>query len=284
MMLAFFPKYSAPALKHIVKDSLLFDQETRALEPPTRRSYLSNPNRPRQFWREWDNLTKKRQFHIERDLPRDWDVAMRPIIARLYKESIIGSAYMALTPGQAFAAKEPGRELDFYCDLRIIIPEINMPSYMENPPSTDRLLRTVRAFSEQHARARFALLRLWSAPHFWPLMVGLDRRDSYSFCDARGRAWEWNFCPKDFPHTEMSMHHTSRLRINQYEHVLAGRVFIKRDLFLVMGEDEEDLLKYATATTFAIVGEPWRLEVDLWRSFVNVDMGFLENLKEEWLD
>ena len=51
-----------------------------------------------------------------------------------------------------------------------------------------------------------------------------------------------------------------------------------------MGEDEEDLLKYATAATFAIVGEPWRLEVDLWRSFVNVDMGFLENLKEEWLD
>lgn len=51
-----------------------------------------------------------------------------------------------------------------------------------------------------------------------------------------------------------------------------------------MGENEEALLKYATVAAFAIISEPWRLEVDLWRSFVNVDMAFLGDLKEEWLD
>lgn len=62
------------------------------------------------------------------------------------------------------------------------------------------------------------------------------------------------------------------------------KVLIKKDLFLVMGTDEQDLLKYAVATTFAIQTDPWRLEVDLWRSFVNVDIEFLDGLQREWLD
>jgi len=53
------------------------------------------------------------------------------------------------------------------------------------------------------------------------------------------------------------------MRINQYRDILGRRVFVKRDLFLVMGENEEDLLKYATAATFAIISEPWRLGIDL---------------------
>ena len=55
-------------------------------------------------------------------------------------------------------------------------------------------------------------------------------------------------------------------------------------MFLVMGEDGADLLKFATATTFAIQTAPWRLEVDLWRSFVNVDLGFLGGLMEKWME
>ena len=284
MMLLFFPKYTTSELKQTFKHSPLVNQESRARDPPVRRSYLSNPNRPKAFWQDWDTLTQKRNFAMETDYPQDWDVAIRPTIARLYKESIIGNAYMPITPGQAFAAKEPGRELDLYCDLRVVIEDVIFPPHVEEPPSTERLMRAARTFSDMYKDARFAILRLWSAPHFWPLMVGPERREINSFCDARRRPWEWNFCPKDFPYTERSMHHSSRLRIRQYQHLLGERVFVKRDLFLVMGENEEDLLKYATAATFAIIGEPWRLEIDLWRSFVNIDMGFVENLKAEWLD
>ena len=59
-------------------------------------------------------------------------------------------------------------------------------------------------------------------------------------------------------------------------HVFRGKVVLKSDLFLVMGEDEKDLQKLATAVTFAIQTRPWRLEIDLWKSFVNVDLKFLK--------
>lgn len=81
------------------------------------------------------------------------------------------------------------------------------------------------------------------------------------------------------------MRRNSSMRNNQHQHVLGGRVCVKRDLFLIMGEDEADLLKYATAATFAIITEPWRLEIDLWRSFINVDMAFLRIRKRNgWID
>ena len=52
----------------------------------------------------------------------------------------------------------------------------------------------------------------------------------------------------------------------------------------MMGDDEADLLTFATSTTFAVQTAPWRLEVDLWKSFVNIDLGFLEGLKEKWME
>jgi hypothetical protein len=36
--------------------------------------------------------------------------------------------------------------------------------------------------------------------------------------------------------------------------------------------------------TWAVQTRPWRLEIDLWRSFVNVDVEFLEGLDRRWLD
>lgn len=105
-----------------------------------------------------------------------------------------------------------------------------------------------------------------------------------SFTDALGRAWEWNFQPKDLPDSETSIHYTAGLRILLFKHLLEERVVLKRDLYLVMGRDEKDLGKFAITTTFVIQMEPWRMEVDLWKSFVNVDMGFLEGLDGRWLD
>lgn len=50
------------------------------------------------------------------------------------------------------------------------------------------------------------------------------------------------------------------------------------DLVLVKGVDEADLMKRCTAVTFALQTKPWLREVDLWKSFVNVDLKFLEGL------
>ncbi|KAL8694629.1 MAG: hypothetical protein Q9218_000724 [Villophora microphyllina] len=133
----------------------------RALDPPIRRSYRSNANRPKSFWHELESLKQpRRHFDLDTNYPREWDLAIRPIIARLYKESIIGNAYMEWAPGQAFAYREPGRDLDLYFDIRIVQSDISIPGYMEDPPSISALLCAAREFATEHPTARFALLRL----------------------------------------------------------------------------------------------------------------------------
>lgn len=75
---------------------------------------------------------------------------------------------------------------------------------------------------------------------------------------------------------------------NKFSHgrcEMDDRVVQPGDLVLVMAEeDETDLLKWCTAVTFALQTKPWMREVDLWKSFINVDLGFLEGLDKHWLD
>lgn len=153
---------------------------------------------------------------------------------------------------------------------------------MQEPPQPSSLLSRARTFTHHHPSARFALLRLWSAPHFYPLIIGLEKRPSMTFSDSQARAWEWKFIPKDMPYSDWSMHQQARLRILPFGKILADRVLPMRDVYLVMGCDVEELLMLAAGTTYAVQTDPWRLEVDLWRSFVNVDLGFLENLGGWW--
>lgn len=69
------------------------------------------------------------------------------------------------------------------------------------------------------------------------------------------------------PYSEISMHHSAMGRIGPYKHLLGKNVTVSRNLYLVMGKDEAELSNFAIATVFAIQTAPWRLEVDLWRSF-----------------
>ena len=51
-----------------------------------------------------------------------------------------------------------------------------------------------------------------------------------------------------------------------------------------MGENEDDLVRRAVGATYAIVTRPWRLELDVWKSFVNVDLAYLEAMDKRWFD
>ena len=284
MMALFFPSsFFESDFGILHKDSLLVNQSERAKNPPNRRTHASNRFIDKTIFAEWDaHWRQSRGFD---DYPLKWDIVTRPIIAKLYKTGVIQNAYTPRTPGRAMAAKEPGRDTpDLYLDLRVLADGMRMKPFLETPPSLNHFLNTARDFANKHQGARFALLRLWSAPHFYPLMVGLENRVNTEFTDGLGRAWEFCFVPKDMPGSEFSIHHAARLRILPFQQLLKDKVVVMRDLFLVMGEDEEDLRKFAVATTFAIQTDPWRLEVDLWRSFVNVDLKFLEGLRREWLD
>ena len=186
--------------------------------------------------------------------------------------------------GHAIAAREPGRELDLYVDLRCMMEDMTPKPGMTDPPSTEDILTKARQFASKHQTARFALLRIWSSPHFYPLLIGLGKGERISFVDGQGRVFEWKFVPKDMPMSEWSIHRQSTLRMEPFKKFFGKKLVVKRDVFLVMGEDEKDLLNVAAAATYAIQTDPWRFEVDLWRSFVNMDIKTLEGLDRRWVD
>lgn len=281
-------------------DHLIVNQVERAKKIPDRRRPQSNNNSPASLWKEVDALRKNPQLYEA--FPEEWDRAIRPIIARcrftplqntrypclltfsqVYREGILRNSYVPFLAGQAFSHQESNRAFDLYVDFRMMINEITLNPELQEPPPFPQLLATARTFASHNPTARFAFLRLWSAPHFYPLIIGLEKRDRMAFYDGQGRAWEWKFIPKDMPFSEWSVHQQSRLRMRPFAKMLADRVWFRQDTFLVMGTDEKDLLKLASATTYAIQTDPWRLEVDLWRSFVNVDLQFLEGLDQQWL-
>lgn len=90
--------------------------------------------------------------------------------------------------------------------------------------------------------------------------------------------------PKDMPGSEFSIHHTVGRRLDLFREQFGDRVVHRADLILVMAEDVEELLKMCTAVTFVMQTKPWLREVDLWKSFIDVDLDFLQNLEDFWLD
>lgn len=268
MTALFFPSdflTSKHGLPH--KDSLLLNQRERALHPPPIRESASERYKSKTFFEEWENHWKNR--NPEEHYPVEWEVAIRPIIARLYKAGIIAPIHLEWnhTPGKVMATPPgPDGKRDLFIDLRLITKEINFPRHIQRPPSKEYLLSSIRTFSTNHPSARFSALRLWSAPHFYPLMNGLDKRYLTAFTDGLGRTWEWNFVPKDMPFGETSMHHTASQRLEPFRKQFGDRVLQRGDLFIVMGKDEREVEELTSAVVFAVQTEPWRFEVDVWRS------------------
>ncbi|RFN52082.1 mfs allantoate protein [Fusarium flagelliforme] len=197
----------------------------------------------------------------------EWSLTVRPIVAELYKAGVIGPANLQsdsqVVSGMATANKEPHRpdKLDLFVNYEDHYGNFkqNFPPAYVPPSSWPHVLPRAKSFAAKHPDARFALLRLWSTPHYYPLMVGPMNRGMTSFLDSMNRSWEFKF-------------------------KFGDKVMNRGDLILVMGEDEEDLFKFCTAVTFALQTKPWLREVDLWKSFINVDMEFLEGLDEHWLE
>ena len=165
-----------------------------------------------------------------------------------------------------------------------MIETITMPKTMEDPAAVPTFPTTARSFARKHPSARFAVLTLWSAPHFYPLMIGPENHDGTSWRDLSDRQYIWMFVPKDMPNSEWSMHKTVGDRIRPFRWAFKDKVVAKRDKILVMGVDEGECCMLAAAVTYAVQMRPWRWEVDLWKSWINVEVGFLEGLDGRWLN
>jgi hypothetical protein len=115
-------------------------------------------------------------------------------------------------------------------------------------------------------------------------MLKWDRRGEESFADLNGRFWNWKFTPKDMPYSEKSCHWNLKLKFDPYmaDFAQGKKLKLRKDVLLIMGEDEEEMIKLATSATFIMQTQPWRLEIDFWKSFVNVDVEFLTGLNDAW--
>ncbi|KAK7745831.1 hypothetical protein SLS53_002548 [Cytospora paraplurivora] len=277
------------------KDSKVFDTVARARHIPDRRGRASPSERPASFYEGLETL-KQGDSWVD-GYPWDWSLTVRPIIAKLYRAGIITPSntepHPQVCPGLTFAAEEEHRpgKLDMF--LRFDRPEgLKYPPEYTPVKNWPDLRSRAREFAEKKPQARFALLRLWSAPHFYPLMIGWWNRPNFTFMDPVGRAWEWKFIPKDFDESEWSTHLGTMKRLSLVfdraeQHGgadLRRNVVFRGDAILVMAENEEELFRLSTIVTFAMQTKPWLREVDLWKSFVNVGLEFLEGLDPVWLE
>lgn len=196
----------------------------------------------------------------------------------------------SFTPGCATCNTEPHRpgSPDLFLSYLGYTTRTPSPRHLD-PRHWPDLLSTARAFasssttSESAHQPRFALLRLWSAPHFWPIRLAGTNVDGSRFLDSEGRIWEWNFCPKDLPSSEEEVHKIGDTALTALKAKMPELKCVHRgDLFLVMETGERELMKSCVAVTMAVQSRPWMREIDLWGSFVNVDLEFLEGLDEAW--
>ncbi|KAH8762906.1 hypothetical protein F5882DRAFT_431367 [Hyaloscypha sp. PMI_1271] len=280
----FYPQFLESEDGEPFRNSLMFNQAERAKNFPDIRSHVSNKYRAPSFWKEFEDEMRKVHGELN-ELPAEWDLHIRPIIAHLYKCGVLRSRSDLRVQGEAIAGKEPGRDKwDVFFDWRRNMNNMNWDPAMVNPLTINPFKATAKNFALKNPTARFAVLTLWSAPHFYPLMIGWDNRDPTSFRDLIGRYFNWMFVPKDLPRSEWSIHLSAQARITPYKKFLGKNVIARRDKYLVMATDEGELFKLVAATTFAIQTKPWRLELDLWKSFVNVDIKFLEGLDDKWVE
>lgn len=159
-------------------------------------------------------------------------------------------------------------------------------SHLTDPTPLDRdyIGGRLKAFQHLNPSARFSVLRLWSAPHFYPLMFSYENRAMCTFLDDRSRLWEFKFVPKDMPYSEWSVHQQLTLRLEPHKRLFRKQAFVCRDLIVVMGQDEKDCRLSSAGVTWPVQTRPWVLEVDFWRSFVGIEREFLEGIDRAWLD
>jgi hypothetical protein len=165
------------------KNSTLFNQGERAKTIPDVRSSHSNRTRPASQWEEWDKVRHEVMKNgngtilwASEKYPQDWKYITRPTIAHLYRHGLLAPRYKPEYSGCAVVLEEPARpgKSEMYFDFREDAQEMKPRQPMQDPSRVTPLLETARDYAAKNPDAYFSLLRIWSAPHFWPLMLGYD--------------------------------------------------------------------------------------------------------------
>jgi hypothetical protein len=148
------------------KTSLMFNQTERAKNFPDIRSHVSNKYRGSEFFKEFEDEMRRVQGELN-DLPPEWDLHIRPIIAHrkfpklmdemimehslttsVYKCGVVRSRPHAEVQGEAIAVKEPGRDkCDVFFDWRRNMHNMHWDPAMVNPQTIMSFKTTAKTFS-----------------------------------------------------------------------------------------------------------------------------------------
>ena len=253
---------------------------------PYARPYHSNDELYKTEFREIDEENQRlKRSKVEH--PRERDLTIRPIIAHWFKAGVIEPAPRHRAPGKAVVKSTADGQKYLFVDYRSNREYwATKSSYAHLTTTTDvDLLHLAQQWqAKSRPSSRFALLRIWSHTHFYPQMLPYDQRYHSTFRDCIGRAWDWRFGAKDSPGSEWRIQISIEMLLKPHKTQFRDQVIVKRDMVLVMGADEEELKKYVLGVTYAMQSRPWKIEVDLSKSFVNVDLQFLQELDQKWLD
>ncbi|KAK5709857.1 hypothetical protein LTR17_019415 [Elasticomyces elasticus] len=159
----------------------LTDQNSRARCVPDRRTSRSNLLLPDELWTPINRINKELR-RSNTPYHREWDEVARPMIAQWFRAGVIAPAYLDdyESNGTVAIVEEPGRKPDVLLDFRKC-KRWNWPTMedvgrtqtgepIQEPYSVD-LVAKARAYASKHSNARFALLRVWTHSHFYPLTV-----------------------------------------------------------------------------------------------------------------
>lgn len=150
------------------RDSKILDPEARRQVRPDARTRTSCAYRPRKFWDGWENkVYTGDDLYIDK-FPFDWNMAIRPIIAKLYRAGMIGPTCVEprpdVVPGFATANTEQHRP----DKLDLFITYSNTDEFVQGmPPIFHRLPRLARAVAgRKKVLQRSARRRHHGLPYF----------------------------------------------------------------------------------------------------------------------
>jgi len=293
--------------------ALLRDNDKRANNLPPRRPSTM----PEKVKKDWENHIKEHKLkdnnwarlqdgesHMSRE-------EVRFLIARimtLWKQGAISPSYnLACMP--VLAGKEsPDGEYGMYIDYSILYhakmfePRTHTAEgmFIVPPGSPSYLKDAMEKWERKNPSSWYALCKLKSTSEYWHFQLPEDVRPMSTFLDPRGRIWEWNKTPKDFPHAGKDLHTMMRTLMieapryagigsalvpqEECEESISHYVSVRKDVYLVCGRTEKEAKSWTQKAASYFRKKPKGFEVDWARSFLGVRAEWLRALPEKaWL-
>ncbi|KAF8540610.1 hypothetical protein BDD12DRAFT_880249 [Trichophaea hybrida] len=290
---------------------LLRDNDKRANNLPRRRSN----SMPEKVKNDWDNHIKEHKLmdnnwaglqdgesHMSREEVR----FLMGRIMTLWKQGAISPSYNLACMPVLVGKESPDDGYSMYIDYDALTGMFEPRTYTAEgvvivpTGPTSYLKETMEKWERKYPNSWYALCKLKSMPEHWLMPLPEDVKPMSTFLDPRGRIWEWNKTPKDFPYAGKDLHTMMRTLMieaprnagigvdqvpqEENEDSISHYVSVREDVYLVCGRTEKEAKSWTEKAASYFRKKPRGFEVDWARSFLAVRAEWLRALPERaWL-